>query len=625
MAEVRQVLKGIAFGVWYSQHHIIHSFLIIPVGILVLLTILYGFNVLLTDTLQVKFPSSVLGMLINLVWLCILSACSNLDRGSRVDSWGAKVSTSASWILEHYLMVTKPLMNFCLKWINVFFIPSFIILPLSDHISFIECLKIAAVFVIGFVALMVFNVYLIMALKYLLQSLGVYSFNFDKPEESGRANSVGSENDEEIELFDLNRPYISVRNDITTIDLTSLRPSKTEPSKRVRSLSTTENPFDYDPRTDPDIQRYFSRIDPARPSFSPSTPGTDSSSLNSENPSTIPNENQSTTAQDTNLELSPTTKAVAIFITNYIDWFLYLALFFISQPFYYINAIHVMLPYHLGLTILSYYVALLIPAKFPKTKPFAHPILVLTFEILLVCFIGSMIFHRGSPKGFLEDLRYYKTGKNYLNLFNGEALYSNGELVPASVLASKFTSEPMWPGAGDFLSSLMDVSIVALSLPIFTHRRDFVKNFWMLAPTIIISMALTFICYPIVCYKIGISQERSLGYIGRLVTLALGTPLVESLGGSISLMAVCTILSGICGVLIGDSFFRLLRVPSNDFVTRGITLGINCGAISTAHLLNVDPRAASMSSLSFSVFGALMVVLASIGALRDIIRSSVGL
>lgn len=626
MVEVRELVKGIAYGIWYSQHHIVHSFLIIPFGILVVLTVLYGFNVLIADVLKIKFPCSVLGMLINLLWLCILSSLTHVGSNLPAASWKSKVGACSTWILEHYLMLIKPLMNFSLKWINVFFIPSFIILPLSAAITFVECLKIAAVFVVGGVAMMVFNVYLILFLKFSLTSLGFHT-STEKDHELSELDESLLGNDEEIELFDLNRPFISAREDITTIDMSSLRPTKTEPANRIRSLSLTENPFHYDPNTDPDLRRFSTTVASSMPS------GFDSPVTNVANTPAIPESSQASqvtettggTAATTGGTMSPFSKSVAIFITNYIDWFLFLALFIISLPFYYVSSIHVMLPYHLGLTVIAYYLALLVPAKFPKTKSFAHPILILTFEILLVCFIGSLIYHHGSPKGFLEDLRYYKTGKNYLTLFSGIAEYNNGETVPQSVLKSGFTSEPMWPGAGDFLSSLMDVSIVALSLPIFTHRKDFVKNFWMVAPTIVISMVITFACYPIICHKIGISQERSLGFVGRLVTLALGTPLVDSLGGSISLMAVCTILSGICGVLIGDPFFKLLRISENDFVVRGLTLGINCGAISTAHLLNVDPRSASMSSLAFSIFGAMMAILASIGAIRDLLRSSVGL
>lgn len=170
----------------------------------------------------------------------------------------------------------------------------------------------------------------------------------------------------------------------------------------------------------------------------------------------------------------------------------------------------------------------------------------------------------------------------------------------------------------------MDISIVSLSLPVFTHRKDFIQNFWIMIP-ILMSIALTFFLYPIICYNIGIDAKRSIGFIGRSVTLALGTPLIDSLDGLISLMAVCTILSGICGVLIGDITFKLLRVKNNDYVTRGVSLGINCGAIATAHLLNTDPRAASMSSLSFTIFGTMMVIFASIGEIRGVIHAIVGM
>ena len=59
-----------------------------------------------------------------------------------------------------------------------------------------------------------------------------------------------------------------------------------------------------------------------------------------------------------------------------------------------------------------------------------------------------------------------------------------------------------------------------------------------------------------ICHAIGIQPERSIEFIGRSVTLALGTPLISALGGSISLMAVCTILSGILGVLINEPLFK---------------------------------------------------------------------
>ena len=61
-------------------------------------------------------------------------------------------------------------MNFTLKWINVFY-TFFVILPLSDPITFIECLKIAGVFIVGMIILILVDVNLIKGLKFVLINL----------------------------------------------------------------------------------------------------------------------------------------------------------------------------------------------------------------------------------------------------------------------------------------------------------------------------------------------------------------------------------------------------------------------------------------------------------------------
>lgn len=64
---------------------------------------------------------------------------------------------------------------------------------------------------------------------------------------------------------------------------------------------------------------------------------------------------------------------------------------------------------------------------------------------------------------------------------------------------------------------------------------------------------------------------------------------------------------------------------TDDYVTRGITLGINSSAIATALLLKTDPRAAALSCLSMILFGTVTVVFTSIPPVAEAIRSFVGL
>ncbi|CAN3377425.1 hypothetical protein DIURU_003333 [Diutina rugosa] len=611
--KIESVIKGSVFGLWYSRKRLLLNYVAIPIGILTILCVLYGLNELLVNVANVKFPASVLGMLINLVWLTALSGLSNLPQGKIQDPI-RKVSGS---ILTWYLYLVRPSMGFTLKWINVFFIPSFVILPLSDHISIIECLKIAAVFVVGLIFTFVFDAYFVMGLRWITRNF--MSRSIDKGDEDEDLNSTKS----------------NMNIDITTIDS---KDNPVEPDYE-QQVSVSADPF----RT-PSVTSTVTFPEPAyagqgsifQPNSSLVSNGEQNSTFEIElnqlsvrRASDVQSEGEiaervSEQGDEVNMmdHLDDDAKKTAVWVSTYLDWLIYGLLFVIALPFYYVASIHVLLPYHLAITVIAFYIALLIPQKWPVLKRFAHPIIVSTGIILFVCFIGSLIFHH-KPKGFLDDLRYYKTGKNYTNLFSGKVMLNGGK--EDTMPKDDFTATPQWPGCGDFLSSLMDVSIVALSLPMSTHRKDFVSNFFYIMPPLLVTSTLTFFLYPLICYNIGIDAERSLGFVGRSVTLALGTPLVLALGGSVPLMAVCTILSGICGVLIGDYLLNFLRVPKDDYATRGVSMGINCGAISTAHLLTTDPRAASMSSLSFSVFGTVMVIFASINGVAEVIRGWVGL
>jgi len=53
---------------------------------------------------------------------------------------------------------------------------------------------------------------------------------------------------------------------------------------------------------------------------------------------------------------------------------------------------------------------------------------------------------------------------------------------------------------------------------------------------------------------------------------------------------------------VGGYILQFLKIPADDYVTRGVSLGVNASAISTAQLLRTDPRAAALSSLSFAYF-----------------------
>ncbi|CZT53297.1 uncharacterized protein RSE6_14782 [Rhynchosporium secalis] len=280
-----------------------------------------------------------------------------------------------------------------------------------------------------------------------------------------------------------------------------------------------------------------------------------------------------------------------------LDRFTYLLLFlFIGLPMYYTTGYA--MPAQLALTIIAYFFAFSLP---PTWKRVLHPVLVSAAITILGVYILGLI--RGDS--LTTSLHAFKTKTTYLDLWHGE-----------SHLAA--------PGAGDILVSILDAGIVALALPMFAYRAELKRHFWaIVVPSVTISVASLF-GYPAVCYVIGISRERSLAFAARSLTLALATPAVINLGGDVSTIAAVAIMSGILGALIGPQILDLLRIPEDDYVTRGVTLGGSSSAIGTAVLLQTDPRAAALSSLSMSLFGIITLALTSVPAIVKAVDSLVG-
>lgn len=271
---------------------------------------------------------------------------------------------------------------------------------------------------------------------------------------------------------------------------------------------------------------------------------------------------------------------------------------FVGIPIYY--TIGYEMPLYLTFTVLTYFAASSLP---PNWRQYLHPVLVSS----LLAVLGLWVVGLTKAQSLPTTLRQFRTGTTYLTLWSGT------------------NHQRQLPGAGDVFASALDAGIVALALPMYRYRRELRLHFpAIVLPNLALSVGSLF-AYPYICFAVGISAERSLAFTARSLTLALALPAVANLGGDANTVAALAITSGIVGVLAGRRMLGLLRIPDDDYVTRGVTLGANSSAIATALLLRTDPRAAALSSLSMSLFGATTVLFTSIPPIVSVIQSLVTL
>ncbi|KAI1100770.1 LrgB-like family-domain-containing protein [Jackrogersella minutella] len=533
---LNDLLSAIQLSFRHSRQNIIQSWLYVPFGILLILLTCFGVKKLF-GLGSVTFPSSVACLILLFLALVLSERVLGEHRTKRIV---AVIEVPGGWAL---------------RWINVLFTPSFVLLPLSPSIGGLEVLKITLVFVIGFIVMMVLAAYMTRSLQLILGSskraLTARAEELDPsseeipmtsaPRSGGTSTLVDSSEAPSSDEVDIQRPPISQ-----------------DGSRGRRGETSQSNGSSHDATPPPDPQpRDLPPQAPVPPSRA-------------------------------SLWAAMLTARLDILVYSFIFLFVGLPVFFTSGY---------AMPMQLSFNVLAYFLATALPEKWRK---YLHPVLVSS----LVTVLGLWALGLMNDIGLSSTLAAYKTEVGYAELWGG-----SGGL----------------PGAGNLFSSVLDASIVAFALPVYRYRRELRQHFAaIVVPNVAISVGSLF-AYPVVCHAIGISASRSLAFTARSLTLALAIPAAANLGGDVNTAAALAIMSGIVGVLVGQRMLALLKIPEDDYVTRGVTLGANSSAMVAALLLRTDPRAAALSILSMSLFGTITVLFTSIPPITIAIQSLVGL
>ncbi|KAM0345398.1 hypothetical protein ACHAPU_006561 [Fusarium lateritium] len=548
-AQLAQALKLAAKN---NRSKLLHAWFYIPLGLTAILAVCFGVDSIF-HKLNVAFPASVTCMVL---LFCALIVSESLLGSHKTRKLVNIIDVPAGWSL---------------RWMGVFFTPSFILLPLSPPIGIVEVMIIIAVFIVGFVIMMVLAAWITRSLQLTLGA--------SRRSKSQRAEELGHQTPD-IPLGEVQSPGISRRTSVSRVGSEAHLMLASPPTSEPASAAPSQPPSR--PLTPPQLrlqEHHYSNGN---------VPGNAVESLNP-------------TALLQQIPLPPPKAELwAARISANLDVSIFTGLFFfIGIPTYYSTGYS--MPIHLAVNVLAWYGATAIA---PKWKEYLHPVLVSSLAAVLV--IWGLAAIRGDS--LTTTLHAYRTGAKHIEIWRN---------------ATK--KQDLLPGAGDVFGTLLDASIVALALPMFQYRRELRTHFIsIVVPNIAISVG-SLLAYPPLCYACGISAARSLAFASRSLTLALAIPATVNLDGDTNTAAALAIISGILGAVLGARILRWLRVPEDDYVTRGVTLGVNSSAIATSVLLRTDPRAAALSSLSMSLFGTITVLFTSIPPAATFVRGLVGM
>ncbi|UZJ55044.1 hypothetical protein CBS101457_004364 [Exobasidium rhododendri] len=273
---------------------------------------------------------------------------------------------------------------------------------------------------------------------------------------------------------------------------------------------------------------------------------------------------------------------------------IYFLLFLAGLPLYFVADIA--LPLFLGVNILTFVAAITIVP--PKIRRFLHPIL--SCSIATVFIIWAFAAMKGiSIKDCLNQ--YYSIDTRYSDLWALQAY--QGRI----------------PGAGDVLFSTLDAGIVALAVPMYRYRKELKENIVRMMTVLVPCATLSLFFFNWIAALMGLDEVRSLAFTARFMSTPLAIELAANIGADESITVILVVITGILAAIFKDQFFRLMKVNRDDYIIIGITMGSTAGAIGASSLIST-PRVMAVASLSFVIFGSILLIATAIPPVVDIVR-----
>lgn len=278
---------------------------------------------------------------------------------------------------------------------------------------------------------------------------------------------------------------------------------------------------------------------------------------------------------------------------------IYFIVFIVGIPLFFLKDFA--LPLFLGINLLTFIAAITIVP--PPIRRFLHPILSTSLATVLI--IWAFAAMKGI--GLMSCLnRFYSVDAKYNVIWD-----PNGYSGPV-------------PGAGDILFSTLDAGIVALAVPMYRYRKELWQNLTRMLMVLFPCAALSLFFWNYIARLMGMDPSRSLAFTARFMSTPLAIELAGNVGADESITVILVVITGVIAAILKEQFFyKLMRVSKEDYLTVGLTMGATSGAIGASSLIST-PRTMAIASLSFVVFGAILLVCTAIPPIVDIVQSLAG-
>ena len=212
----------------------------------------------------------------------------------------------------------------------------------------------------------------------------------------------------------------------------------------------------------------------------------------------------------------------------------------------------------------------------------AHPLFGVVLS--LAVFIAFIYVQKKFPSPFLNPL------------------FMATVVIIAFLVVTKIPYENYNQG-GKLLSFFITPATVALAIPLeknFRYLHRYLSQ-------ILVGICLGIVAHALVVFGLAVAfkftPELTASVLPKSITTAISMGVAESLGGVTSLAVACVVMTGISGVVLGPTIFKLLKIDLP--IAQGLSLGTGSHAVGTTVATSMGEVQGAMAGLAIVVTGVL--------------------
>ena len=159
--------------------------------------------------------------------------------------------------------------------------------------------------------------------------------------------------------------------------------------------------------------------------------------------------------------------------------------------------------------------------------------------------------------------------------------------------------------ATHWLSWLLGPATVAFAIPIFEHRKLMRKHWFALAAGVAVGMPTAVVSSVLLARWMSLSDLLQKSLAPRSISTPFALATTHSIGGSPQLTAVFVVMTGVCGMVLGE--LMLTWLPLRSKLARGALYGASAHAAGTAKALEIGAEEGVIASLTMMLGGVATV------------------